>query len=281
MIEPFLRFPGGKSRALTLSYDDGVDTDIRLLEIMQKNGIKGTFNINSGLYPAADKVWPPEVYARRLPLERSKEVYASPNAEVAVHGVKHAFLKYCPPQIQINEVLEDRRNLEKHYGGIIRGMAYAYGAYNAETLNTLKNCGIAYARTTNSTFNFELPTNWLEWHPTCHHLHDQFPALVDQFLTDAPRPMPRLFYLWGHAHEFERDNNWELIEENLEKLGGHQDVWYATNIEIYDYITAFRSLKYSVESDVVYNPSAIDVWMWSRHDKKLWHIPAGQTVELK
>lgn len=46
----FMRFPGGKSKALTLSYDDGVAQDIRLIEIMKKHGLKGTFNINSGLY---------------------------------------------------------------------------------------------------------------------------------------------------------------------------------------------------------------------------------------
>lgn len=281
MVEPILRFPGGKTRALTLSYDDGVDTDIRLLEIMEKNGIKGTFNINSGLYPPEDKVWPPAAYSRRLPLERSKAVYASKNAEVAVHGVSHAFLQYCPPQIQINEILEDRRNLEKHYGGIVRGMAYAYGTYNEEALNTLQSCGIAYARTTQSTREFGLPDNWLEWHPTCHHIDPQLQTLIDQFLADSPRPFPRLFYLWGHAYEFERDNNWEEIEAALAQLGGHDDVWYATNIEVCEYVTAFRSLVYSVDNTFAYNPGAVDLWLWSRQDKKQWCIPAGQTVELK
>ena len=41
----FMRFPGGKKKALTLSYDDGVEQDIRLIDIMKKNGLKGTFNL--------------------------------------------------------------------------------------------------------------------------------------------------------------------------------------------------------------------------------------------
>mgnify|MGYP000794294821 CR=1 FL=1 len=45
-----MRFPGGKKKALTLSYDDGVEQDIRLIDIMKANGLKGTFNLNSGLY---------------------------------------------------------------------------------------------------------------------------------------------------------------------------------------------------------------------------------------
>ena len=48
MIHRYLRFPGGKGKALTFSYDDGVEEDIRLIEIFRKNGMRGTFNLNSG-----------------------------------------------------------------------------------------------------------------------------------------------------------------------------------------------------------------------------------------
>ena len=44
-----LLFPGGKRKALTLSYDDGVEQDITLMGILDKYGIKCTFNLNSGL----------------------------------------------------------------------------------------------------------------------------------------------------------------------------------------------------------------------------------------
>lgn len=50
MANLFMRFPQGRAKALTLSYDDGVEQDIRLIEIMGKHGLKGTFNLNSGLY---------------------------------------------------------------------------------------------------------------------------------------------------------------------------------------------------------------------------------------
>ena len=42
-------FPGGKFKALTMSYDDGYMEDIRLIEIFNQYGIKGTFNLNSEL----------------------------------------------------------------------------------------------------------------------------------------------------------------------------------------------------------------------------------------
>ena len=40
MSSIFMRFPEGKKKALTLSYDDGVEQDIRLISIMKKNGLK-------------------------------------------------------------------------------------------------------------------------------------------------------------------------------------------------------------------------------------------------
>ena len=38
----FMRFPKGRAKALTLSYDDGTEQDIRLIRIMNQNGLKGT-----------------------------------------------------------------------------------------------------------------------------------------------------------------------------------------------------------------------------------------------
>ena len=75
----FLRFPGFLDKALTLSYDDGTVFDRRLCEIMKKNGIKGTFNLNSQRYGKD----------RRLTLEEAKETFADDSFEVAVHGYVH------------------------------------------------------------------------------------------------------------------------------------------------------------------------------------------------
>ena len=38
----------GKKGCLTFSYDDGTKHDYRLVEIFNKYGMKGTFNLNSG-----------------------------------------------------------------------------------------------------------------------------------------------------------------------------------------------------------------------------------------
>ena len=57
----FLRFPEGKFKAVTLSYDDGVQADIRLAGILDKYGMKGTFNINTGFFGNPGKMTPEEI----------------------------------------------------------------------------------------------------------------------------------------------------------------------------------------------------------------------------
>mgnify|MGYP002513618435 CR=1 FL=1 len=41
-------------KSVTFSFDDGVTQDIRLIEILNKYGLKGTFNINAGCFSPED-----------------------------------------------------------------------------------------------------------------------------------------------------------------------------------------------------------------------------------
>ena len=46
----FLRFPDFRYKAVTLSYDDGVVFDKKLIQILDEYGLKCTFNLNSERY---------------------------------------------------------------------------------------------------------------------------------------------------------------------------------------------------------------------------------------
>lgn len=87
-----MRFPGGKKKALTLSYDDGVEQDIRLIDIMKKNGLKGTFNLNSGCYAPEGTVYPVGTIHRRMTKNQVTKLYSESGMEVAVHGLMHPHL---------------------------------------------------------------------------------------------------------------------------------------------------------------------------------------------
>lgn len=281
MIEMFMRFPGGKNKAVTLSYDDGVQTDRELIRIMKDNGLKGTFNINSGMYAPEGKVYPEGVYSRRMSRAEAVALYSDSKMEVAVHSLTHPFLEQLTSGACCYEIMADRKNLEDDFNTIVRGMAYPYGTYSDEVIQCLRQCDIAYARTVVSTHSFQIPTNWLAMPATCKHTDPMLGKLTDQFLNGEVKREPWLFFLWGHSYEFERDNNWNVIEEFAEKVGNREDVWYATNIEIYDYVQAYQQLQSSADGKRLHNPTAITLYYCVKNGKCGWHIHSIQPGQTK
>ncbi len=280
----FLRFPDGKGKAVTFSYDDGCPEDVRLAETLNKYGIKCTFNLNS------DKLR----WSSGISKEDIEKHILSPGHEVAVHGELHRAEGSLRPIEGIRDVLNCRLELEEKFGRIIRGMAYpdsgitrfSNGATYEKIKNYLAELDIAYSRTLGGDNNlFELPTDWHAWMPTAHHINPKLMEYIDEFLNIDLTDMylaarrPKLFYLWGHSYEFDRNNNWELLEEICQKLSCRDDIWYATNIEIYDYVQAYNSLVYSADGVMVYNPTLIEVWF--DVDKKLYSVKPGETILLE
>lgn len=274
----YLRFPEGRARALTLSYDDAVQTDVRLIEIMKQHGLKGTFNVNSELFAAEGKVYAPGTVHRRMSRSESLACFSDPEVEVAIHGATHPFWNLLPSAAAVRDIYADREALEKMFGRIIRGAAYPFGAYSDEVVEILRQCGIAYCRTTKATGSFAIPTDWLRLHPTCHHNDERLMPLAEEFLSAEHIRDPLLFYVWGHSYEFDGNDNWQVIEQFAEYIGGRDDIWYATNIEIYDYVQAYRRLVFSADFSQIFNPSTCTVWL--RIDRNLYEIRPGETVTV-
>ena len=272
-----MRLKDGKTKVLTLSYDDGVVQDIRLSEILNRHGIKCTFNINSGMYLAEEKER--EAFRGRLKRSEAIALFTDSGHEVAVHAYTHPFLERLDSTEIIYEITEDRKDIESTYGTIARGMAYPYGTYNASVIDVLKHCGIVYSRTVKSTEKFGFPENWLELHPTCHHNNPRLMELAKRFVeVPSKYGNAEMFYLWGHSFEFDTNDNWDVIERFAEYAGGHEHIWYATNIEIYDYVKAYEALQTSYDKRTVHNPSAVDVWFESKG--KTYCVKAGETLKL-
>ena len=262
MANPTMRFPGGKAKALTLSYDDGVFEDFRLIDIMTKHGLKGTFNVNAGLLGTEDA----KAHRERLTAAQVKALYRPSGNELALHGFTHPHLEFMSRDRMAYEIVMDRVGLEQLTGEIVRGMAYPFGTTNETVVDCLAACGIAYARTVVSTGSFSLPAeqrDWLRLPATCHHNDARLGALCDSFSKNSPRAIdPALmFYLWGHSYEFAfGDTSWHVIERFAEQMGGHEDIWYATNIEICDYVAAYRALRWSADGRIVHNPTATTLY---------------------
>ncbi len=223
----------GKMKAVTFSYDDGVTQDKRLLEIFNRYGLKGTFNLNSGMlnedYYAPDG----EVRYKIRPHE-IKDVYQG--HEVAVHTVTHTNLTTLDREGIIREVEQDRVALEALVGYPVAGMAYPCGGVNnddrvAEVLRT--DTQIRYSRTTTSTLCFELQQNLYRFDPTVKHTQwDELERLTDEFLSAKP-DQPMLLYIWGHSYEFDFDDSWSRMETICRELASRNDIFYGTNRQVF------------------------------------------------
>ena len=276
MADPsyYMRYPGFRNKAVTLSYDDGLQTDETLADILDRHGLKCTFNINAGYLGRPLS----RIEGRRLVAEEIAAL-AARGHEIAAHGYKHKWLTALPAPQVLYEMLRDRRELEAIVKRPVVGLAYAMGDYDARVMELLSHAGFGYARTVRSTHSFRTPQRFLEWHPTCHHADPRLGELAKSFVEntkDSDRPL--LFYLWGHTYEFVEENNWHIMEDFASFMGGREDLWFVTNGELYAYTTAYRSLVFDAEHTRVYNPSSMDVCF--SHAQRDYLVPAGKTVNL-
>ncbi len=272
------RFPGFRVKALTFSYDDGISQDIRLIDLFQKHGLRATFNLNSGLLGEQKN-------HRRLQAEEVRALYDRDGVEVAMHSLTHPHLEWQQRPAILHEIMEDRQRLEGLFGRPIAGFAYPYGTYNDTVVDVLRTCGVKYARTVINTGDFSVPQDWLRMPATCHHDDPHLFDLADRFLalSDAPdmRWATRLsvFYVWGHSYEFDERANWQRIEEFAAKMGGHADVWYATNGEIFDYINALSRLEVAADGSSCYNPTAQPICFYV--EDRPYTVAPGQTLRVQ
>ncbi len=280
MNKVYMRYPGFLTKALTLSYDDGVEQDAQLIDILNRAGIKCTFNLNSGQFYNSPQSFKPGQVHRVLTKDAAIDLYKNSGHEVAVHTLNHPYPSAVTPMFATAQIFEDRKNLEAMFEAEIRGMAYPYGEYNDTWVDIAKNCGIAYSRTTKSTHKFALPSDWLRLETTCHHDDPKLSELTDKFINSPVHDCPLLFYLWGHSFEFEQKNNWHVITDFCNTIGNRDDIWYATNIEIYDYIEAYRALRFTADGSSVFNPACMTVYLYVRNTKENIELLPGQRINL-
>jgi hypothetical protein len=131
--------------------------------------------------------------------------------------------------------------------------------------------GIRYARVVGSTDDFAIPEDFYQWKATCHHNHNLLEN-GQRFVDLFKKQYLYLMYVWGHSYEFTDKNNWEVMEEFCKLVGGREDTWYATNIQIVDYMEVLDRLQFFADCSKVFNPSAQSAWLANEK---------GEIIEVK
>ena len=272
-----MRFPNFKLKALSLSYDDGLKTDKRLIDIMLKYSLKGTFNLNSGYMTES-------VNDKLLSEKEAYDLYVSSGMEVAVHGRYHIPVDKVDTAVVLNDLVSDRISLEKLFGKVVKGLAYPCGTVDRSSSELAKSCGFKYARTINMTEKYDLPENWLMLNPTTKNTSPRILELATQFVELGESKYfwfnePRFFCSWGHSFDFLSEKDWQNFEDFAKIVSSANDIWFATIEEVYDYVKAYESLEFSAEGSYIRNPSAIDVYVKYFNGKDIV-VPSGKTIRV-
>ena len=224
------------NKALTFSYDDGVTQDKKLIEIFNKYGLKGTFNLNSGLLGKSGELLRDGVNVNHTKINPQDVKYVYEGHEVAVHTVTHPRLAEESDAEIVRQVERDREKLSCLAGYEVKGMAYPAGSRDRRVVEVVKNnTGVKYARSTKVTYNFNPSEEMFEYCGTLYH-HGDWDKLfeIGEDFLKLEAKSPQIMYIWGHAYEFDIfPDRWKKFEEFCEMMGKRNDIFYGTNIEVF------------------------------------------------
>ena len=225
-----------KKKAITFSYDDGVVQDIRLIELLNKYGLKCTFNLNSELLSKKGMLIREgkRIAHYKIHTEDVKHIYEG--HEVAVHTLTHPNLTQCDDKEIIRQVEADRLNLSELVEYEVVGMAYPCGGVNNDDRVAgiiKKNTGVKYCRTITSNNSFDLQENLYRFNPTAYHLDFEKMMQLGREFVEFKSKEPKVFYIWGHSYEMDYGADyWVKLEEFFKLISNKEDIFYGTNKEV-------------------------------------------------
>ena len=264
-------YPKGKKRAFNITYDDGVTQDVRFVELLDKYGIKGTFNLNSQLMQQQfEWTHPCGLVIKRLPQDVVKELYQ--NHEVASHTLTHPYMHDLSEDEIMYQMGQDKYNLEQIFGREICGFAVPFSFYSETIARCAEKCGFEYARCSEERYSYQPPQNYYWWAAGAYHINSDCWRFADEFF--ATEEELALCQIVGHSYDLDTENMWDKIENLLRKVAADKDTISLTNIEIVRYLKAMDSAEF-YENGILNNS---DIELWFDIDGKIISVKPGEYV---
>lgn len=194
-----------------LSIDDGTIYDEKVIAILNRHNIKGTFNLNSGL---DDFVWYSEGRpVRRLSLPNCVDLYKG--HEVASHSLTHPHLTMCGDDHIGYEVGVDKENLERIFSRPITSFAFPFEDSDERSISRIKAIdGFSAIRISESDRSFLFPCDPFHIKITSLDIHEAV-EMFPQFLNDEDA---QLFVFVSHGYDFEFNDAYDLLERLCEMV---------------------------------------------------------------
>ena len=203
-------------------WDDGVQNDISLVELLRRYGAKATFNLNPGLMgeTRTPNRWADRAHAGwsfngfvsgKLSRNDIAEVYSG--FQVASHCWCHETVGRRPDDVWIKAAVDARHYLEDIVQRECPGFAWPCGTYSPETVALLRQNGFAYGRTTVSVDDVTACTEPMALHPNCHFMARDFWDRYERARATG------VFYFWGHSYEmYEYPPLWDQFEQKIRAI---------------------------------------------------------------
>lgn len=229
------------------SFDDGLEQDKKIIEILKKYNMGATFNLNSGIFGLkqytprianlgftdtdADKYeskkhhFFPAAEHFRIPADEVVEVFKG--YEVASHTLTHPRLARLKKDEIRKEISEDIRNLSELFGQDVVGFAAPFGSINKDVVDVLKECGVKYNRSVSSDDSFRFPEDPLNMPMTNWFISGKTFDRLNAFFEAEPVDDDLLFLCFAHGYELDfgtKEANWEEFEKICAEVTSHKDI---------------------------------------------------------
>ncbi len=205
-------------------WDDGVDDDIRLCEILRKHGAKATFNLNPGLHGktrSSPRRYKEAKDVARLARGELAAVYEG--FTIANHSSTHPWPTKIPMEEWRSEVMDARKDLQDIFNQSVCGFAYPFGDSNPEVADIVREAGHVYARICRNSTPCFPPSDPMAFAPDKHFNAPDF----WECYHEAKASGSEVFYFWGHSYELISDEDWSAFDAKIGKLTADPEAEWA------------------------------------------------------
>lgn len=267
-------YPQGKAKAFNITYDDGVLQDVPFVALMNKYGLKGTFNLNSQLMEE-EFAWvhPNGMTVKRLPTAAVAELYQ--NHEVASHTLTHPYLSQLTEPEILHQMAQDKENLERIIGKPVLGFAGPFHHWSQMIADCAQKCGFEYARNAEERYCYAPPQAYYHWSAGSYHIMPGFRDFVAGFFQTHEELA--LCQIVGHSYDLDAENMWQTMEDILKQVAQDETILSMTNLELVRYLKAMNMA--TITETAIHNPSAETLWF--EQDGEVLKVLPQQTMILK
>lgn len=267
-------FPGYRLKAVTFSFDDCLPNDTRLMSILDKYNLIGTFNLQTSKFYGKDEATRQTVFNRY-----------NTHHEIASHSRTHpksTDVLNMTVDAVAQEIADSLADIKDLFGIVPKGLAWPGKAPSSHSdydkiLEWLSDNGIKYARDSWYTYNYKMPSDWLKWNAACSAKKLQ--DYTQDFLNLDTEGELVMLSSWGHASDFTSEDMWTAFDEACASFKDRDDVWKASNIDICLYDLGVKKLSVDALNGTITN--AGDVELYIEIDGIRGLIPANTVIKFK